>query len=166
MYNDQMETPSGLSLGRLSLSSLSNKSEQKEEKTESLIAVTPKTPIAETGQIMKSASSYYLYKSTSKEEAEQYRPQKIDVDAVDDHKTNNKGNKGSSWNNGATMEQFDYSELMKERIKELLLQNVQFGHFNHDEDVIAIDEVKEVWILSACVFIHFYIFPILKTCIC
>eukprot|EP01084_Bolivina_argentea_P077222 140014_1 len=70
----------------------------------------------------KSDSSYYLYASTDSKEAEKYKPQKVDklVAANIENNTSIK-NKGSTWNTGATMEQFDYSEWMKKRVTELLL---------------------------------------------
>ena len=55
----------------------------------------------------KSDSSYYLYPSTNKEEAQRYQPQRVQGASV--------------WNTGATMETFDYSEWMKQRIESLLM---------------------------------------------
>jgi len=70
----------------------------------------------------KSGSSYYLYKSTDKEEAKKYAPKKLAEDEAKRAESINKAQaKGSQWNTGATMEQFDYSEWMKKRVEELLL---------------------------------------------
>ena len=150
VWNDQ-QTETQSTLSRLSALSLSPNTtmtstkqqastlEVKEEKTES-------PPIAETGQISKGSSAYYLYGSTSKEEAEKYRPQKVEADSMGNHKLHGvKGRKGGSqWNNGATMEQFDYTELMERRVRELLINNVRFGHYNHDGDDLRIHEVTDV----------------------
>jgi len=120
-------------LSRLSLSPAAG---DKEEKTE--------PALAEKGKIMKGASAYYLYRSTSKEEAEQYRPQKVGADTALQSRAHEKARKGSSWNNGATMEQFDYTELMKRRVPELMAESVHFGHYNHDGDELWIHEVTAV----------------------
>jgi len=70
----------------------------------------------------KSGSSYYLYKSTDPKTAEKFKPKKLDVDESKRVESTVKAqSKGSSWNTGATMEQFDYSEWMKQRIENLLL---------------------------------------------
>merc|ERR1719356_895067 len=83
-----------------------NKSEEEEKKEE----------------LQKSSSSYYLYKSTNPEEAKKYAPKKLDNGTAQSiEKTVKQSSKGSSWNTGATMEQFDYSEWMKKRIEALLL---------------------------------------------
>eukprot|EP00483_Globobulimina_turgida_P001934 UN01936 len=70
----------------------------------------------------KKSSTYYLYKSTDKEEAKKYAPKKLDNSTAQKVETAAKSaSKGSTWNTGATMEQFDYSAWMKDRIKQLLL---------------------------------------------
>ena len=76
----------------------------------------------ENNNLQKSSSSYYLYKSTNPEEAKKYAPKKLDNQSAQSIENSVKSSsKGSSWNTGATMEQFDYSEWMKQRIEALLL---------------------------------------------
>eukprot|EP01084_Bolivina_argentea_P076069 137829_1 len=87
----------------------------------------------------KSSSSYYLYKSTDKEEAKKYAPKKLDTHTAKKVEQSVKqASFGSTWNTGATMEQFDYSEWMKNRIKELLL-NITFKNSQ-----IGITEVVKI----------------------
>merc|ERR1712228_918092 len=75
----------------------------------------------EDNNLQKSSSSYYLYKSTNPEEAKKYAPKKLDNASAQTIENNVKSKaKGSSWNTGATMEQFDYSEWMKQRLEQLL----------------------------------------------
>merc|ERR1711971_645101 len=72
--------------------------------------------------LQKSSSSYYLYKSTNPEEAKKYAPKKLDNQSAQSLENSVKSSsKGSSWNTGATMEQFDYSEWMNQRLEALLL---------------------------------------------
>merc|ERR1712154_635797 len=87
----------------------------------------------------KSSSSYYLYKSTDKEEAKKYAPKKLDTTTAQKVESDVVSkSKGSTWNTGATMEQFDYSEWMKQRIEQLLI-NIKFKDCN-----INIHEVVKV----------------------
>ena len=86
---------------------------------------------------LKSDSSYYLYKSTDTMEAENYRPIKIEQNMAENME-NDKKRKGSKWNNGATMEQFDYSDWMKKRLETLLL-DVTFGN-----SLIRISKVTKI----------------------
>merc|ERR1711971_368323 len=58
--------------------------------------------------------------STDPETAKQFQPKKLDAVAAAKMESTAKA-KGSSWNTGATMEQFDYSEWMKQRLEALLL---------------------------------------------
>jgi len=92
-----------------------------EEKKEDSIQKTKPKPVLNKKD-SKSGSSYYLYKSTDKEEAKKYAPKKlVDDEAKRVESTVKAQSKGSSWNTGATMEQFDYSEWMKKRVEALLL---------------------------------------------
>merc|ERR1711971_159675 len=58
--------------------------------------------------------------STDPETAKQFQPKKLDATAAAKMESAAAA-KGSSWNTGATMEQFDYSEWMKKRLEALLL---------------------------------------------
>eukprot|EP01083_Nonionella_stella_P309902 1099172_1 len=89
----------------------------------------------------KAKSAYYLYSSTAAHEAVKYRPKKIDN--LEQKQDDTPKKKGSEWNTGATMEQFDYSEWMKQRIKHLLLNKV-FLKGRNQGDSLKIDEVKSV----------------------
>lgn len=72
---------------------------------------------------MKTDSSYYHFASTPAEQAMHYKPKRVDSSkAVSSGPT-----AGSAWNTGATMEEFDYSSWMQDRLKELLV-TVEFSN--------------------------------------
>jgi len=88
----------------------------------------------------KSGSSYYLYKSTDKEEAKKYAPKKLVEDEAKRVESTVKAqSKGSSWNTGATMEQFDYSEWMKQQMEQLLLSVVFQGSSLRITEVVKVE---------------------------
>jgi len=87
----------------------------------------------------KLASSYYISRPTPKEEAEKFKPQKIEADKSDSQLQPAQPTLGSSWNPGNTMEEFDYSSWAKDRLKELLLL-IKFP--NSDLIIEKIDEME------------------------
>jgi hypothetical protein len=107
---------------------------------------------ASDGQKSKTSSSYYLYKPTPKEEAEKFKPKKMD--STEDNNNSNlnptssaKG--GSNWNPGNTMEEFDYSQWVKDRLKELLL----LMKINNNDE-IKIDKIDEMEGTATILFVR------------
>jgi hypothetical protein len=81
------------------------------------------------------SSAYYFSKSTDPEKAKQFKPVKID-----EQTTSEKSQKtvGSLWNTGSTMEEYDYTEWIHQRLKEELLKVTFEGA------PIKIDDVENV----------------------
>lgn len=87
----------------------------------------------------KSSSSYYLYKSTDPEEAKKFAPKKLDPSTAQQVASQVQAKaKGSAWNTGATMETFDYTDWMKERLGAL------FTGYTFSDSSLKITEVVNI----------------------
>mmetsp|Transcript_49240 Transcript_49240/g.60478 ORF Transcript_49240/g.60478 Transcript_49240/m.60478 type:complete len:251 (+) Transcript_49240:94-846(+) len=102
-----------------------------------------------TEELKPSNSSYYLYRSTSAEEAVKFKPKKIDDNEA--KKLENKATVGSAWNTGATMEEYDYSKWVKDKLTEYL-KNIKFNKSELNE--IKIDDVNKMECDASIIFVR------------
>jgi len=84
------------------------------------------------------SSSYYFSKTTDPEKAKQFKPQQVDEQTAKQKEEAASKLVGSSWNTGSTMEEYDYSEWVHQRIKQDLVK-IQFTGAQ-----IKIDDVENV----------------------
>jgi len=119
--------------------------EEEESDEEELENTSPKKKdgIESTNKSKIDSSSYYFSKSTDPEKAKQFQPQKIDEQTAKAKEQQLKkllstNSACSLWNTGSTMEEYDYSEWIHQRLKQQIL-NVEFKGLS-----IKIDEVEKV----------------------